>query len=314
MRNILLVSVLVLVTSVSSAAVVVDASTGTVRGDRLFDPAEAQYPPFSELGYRVEVVKKGKRIDVLVSKLAVQLRLQIPDEVAQIHRVRVGSDRVIVSGWMNGSLATCVSAFDLKSGGMVDKFWGYAPSISPDSRFIAFVKFFPSHGVERWEDQYRLYDLLKSPQENRLKLSLDSESTEGSHQVEVGQALYPLKPKEVNRRWYDIRDGDQHQRAAGFGWSKNSREVAILDTHRGRVTAVLVTLPINGTMPSSVLVAPVAALNSRCSPGSAVSCTSIPPESVELTLDEIGLRVKSPIAASNGHVLIRRSEMVSAVN
>ncbi|MFZ5548841.1 MAG: hypothetical protein ACOZJX_09120 [Pseudomonadota bacterium] len=313
MRNLFLVFVSVLIQSLASAAVVVDASNGIVRGDKLFDPAGAQYSPFSELGYRVEVVKEGKRIDVLLSERR-QLRLRIPDEVAQIHRIRIGNDRVIVSGWMNGALATCVAAFDLKSGGLVDKFWGYAPSISPDARFIAFVKFFPSHGVERWEDQYRLYDLLKSPQENRLPLLADSDSAVGNQQVEVGQVLYPLRLKEANRRWYDIREGDQHQRAAHFGWSKNSREVAILDTYQGRVTAVLVSVPINGKMPSSVLVAPVVALNLRCSPGNVSSCTSIPPESVELTLDEVGLRVKSHATASSSPVLIRRGDMVSATN
>jgi hypothetical protein len=296
----------------SAHSVTIDASTGKVDGDRLFDPSNATYRSFTQGGYQVKIsADRSRALQVALTATGHETRFSVPQEAAQIHRVRVAQGRLIVTGWTNGALANSVAIFDIRSGQLVDRFWAYAPSISPDSRYIAFSKFYPSHGIERWEDQYRLYDLARSPQENRprLRQPVQGEGNNPNEQIDVGLALFPLSAQELDRDWADIPEGDQHERASEFGWSPDSAELAVLDAHRGKVSVILTSLPLAGKAPTQVLVAPVPELNLRCGAGVRSACKVIPPDTVQLKVDKSGIRASLPAAVGQPQVDIARARM-----
>src|SRR5262249_43087598 len=91
----------------------------------------------------------------------------LPETVAQGSSLSwYGDDRLAVLGMANSSISAVV-VVDGRQAKLADYFLGIAPVVSPDGRYIAFVKFYPSHGIEGIEDRVRLYDLAQSALRNR---------------------------------------------------------------------------------------------------------------------------------------------------
>src|ERR1035438_4901749 len=44
---------------------------------------------------------------------------------------------------------------------LLDHFWTSGePALSPDNHYVIFDRFYPAHGADNYDDQYRLYDVL----------------------------------------------------------------------------------------------------------------------------------------------------------
>lgn len=90
------------------------------------------------------------------------------NETAQVDEIDLVSDtRVLILGRIaaNSPIANIV---DLPSGALLDHFSCFMPAISPDHKFLAFLKSFSGHpGPVEISAVYLVYDLTQSPQYNR---------------------------------------------------------------------------------------------------------------------------------------------------
>ena len=245
------------------AVTVVDVDHSTVEGDKLFDPNNAEYAPSTQQGHRLELRSEGLRLELRVTPLgAAAYAVMLSNGTAQVRQVRVSGERIVVVGWMNGSLASEVTVLDRASGRLVDTFWCYEPSLSPDGRHIAFVKFFPSHFIDQWESQYRLYDLSRDAESNRPALRDAEPSDSRGPLVDVGIALYPLVPTELDRS--EIPSGQEHERTSAFGWSADSRRLGFVDAQAGVARLVMVQLPVAAPFSLSTQIAVLPELGTLC--------------------------------------------------
>jgi hypothetical protein len=79
-----------------------------------------------------------------------------------------------------------VILLDLVNGSVVDHFLCSRPTVSPDARRVAYVKFFTPHFVSDVSDEYLVYDSALTPAQNRpASVSL-------TDKWNVGTPLYPL--------------------------------------------------------------------------------------------------------------------------
>ena len=91
----------------------------------------------------------------------------LPAELAQVNTItRSSNGLLVVIGMVNGSGFEVV-ILSPTTDKVTDKFVCYKPSISPDRRFIVFIKFYPSHFVDGVDDHCMLYDIEKTARMNR---------------------------------------------------------------------------------------------------------------------------------------------------
>jgi hypothetical protein len=104
-------------------------------------------------------------------------------EVSQICLLPAG--RLVVFGTFYHAENTAdTTVVDMSKATVADHFVAYAPvSISPDQRWIAYVKFWPLHGSEG-SDEIMLYDLTKSAAENRADHL-------AGHSTDPGRMIFP---------------------------------------------------------------------------------------------------------------------------
>lgn len=270
--------------SAAAAQSSVDLAAGTVRAGKLFDPARASYTPVQQAGYRIEARRTGSTLELAVTPPAgTAYVLALAPELAQLRQVLVAGDRLWAIGWMNGAGASDVSLYRAADGRLLDRFWAYQPLPSPDGRYVAFQKFHPSHFIDQWETQYRLYDAALAPAANRaaLRTPLAGEPA-GDALVDVGLALYPLAPGELDRDASDLTPASAHSAGSGFAWSTDSRRVAFVDVQGGRARLVSAAL---GTARPQVTAAPLPELGLLCAGApEGRACTSLSPDFVSLAL------------------------------
>jgi hypothetical protein len=107
------------------------------------------------------------------------------NETAQIDEVDLISPaRVLVLGRLAAN-APMANVLELPSGRVVDHFMCFMPAVSPSHHFLAFLKSFPGHpGPAMISAEYLVYDLTRSPDDNRPRLS--------SGISDAGWPVYPL--------------------------------------------------------------------------------------------------------------------------
>src|SRR5439155_16929951 len=88
--------------------------------------------------FKLEVTRPGRQVDAVA----------LPDDVEQINSIDPApGNKVIVIGMASG-LNDTVEIVDTLNPRVLDHFWAYDPTLSPDGQFISFIKFFPPHFVE----------------------------------------------------------------------------------------------------------------------------------------------------------------------
>jgi hypothetical protein len=277
-----------------AAGVEVDLATGRTSGAKLFAPAEASYRAVVVAGHAVNVERDGRALRLAVRPPdATAFSVRLPDEVVQLSQVRVTGDKLLVLGYMNGSLATEVLLLDRRSGATLDRFWAYDATPSPDGRYVAFQRFYPSHFVEAWESKVRVYDTSAAPVANRPVLRASQAGDPGRDAlVDVGAAIYPVAAEEVERDPTDVAPQELHQLASPLTWSPDGKRLAFVDV-QGRVARLVTSdvLPDGGTG-RSTRVAPLPELGAVCGAEAPSGCTPLSPSRVVLVVQSQDTRVK----------------------
>jgi len=176
--------------------------------------------------------------------------VKLPDGFGgQVEDIRLFQDRLAVVTAMVGGDLHGVVVVDILKGGIIDHFKCYSPSISPDGKYVAFIKFFPSHFIDNAEDHYMIYDVAASPVDNR--------PTEGDpyrhyHDTLVGRCLYPEGIGNKPGDNFDLKlpssdrpadDRDLHHAVSeNFFWSPDSRGFVFADSYKGKYQAVQIRI------------------------------------------------------------------------
>ena len=233
-----------------------------------FDPPNAIYgvkKPIVSNGYEISVTPVTEKTNARVtikSPSGQRQTIDLPQIVSQVANLWIFNNRLIVDGWTNGARLSEINIFDIKSGRVVDSFWCYRPTRSPDGGKIAFVKFFPAHFVEGWESQYFLYDLSKSREANHPTLTAVELTDAHIGNEIVGMQLYPR----VVRDNLFVPDNLAHHDFSRLIWSPNGKELAFIDAVNGHTSLVVIdtSQPLDDAKRVSVKVAPVPELQELC--------------------------------------------------
>lgn len=116
-------------------------------------------------------------------------QVTLPDEMAQLNEVRpIYGNKIVAIGLANSTVSV-ITIIDRKTGVIIDTFYGYRPTISPNGHWIAFQEFFPPHSDEDIKSCYRVYDVSRNASRNRHGQA-DVSDTQW-----VGTSVYPSRPR-----------------------------------------------------------------------------------------------------------------------
>jgi hypothetical protein len=143
--------------------------------------------------------------------------LQIPSPITQVDSAYINdrADVAIAIGHMNGDVQA-VTIIDLRTGSSKSSFLAYAPSLSPDGRYIGFNKFVPPHGTygPSTSAVVLVYDVMKSQQANRPP------GSQGDPDIEAGLPVYPIENQRAKTYESLARsDFDRHAIIGALSWS-----------------------------------------------------------------------------------------------
>jgi len=163
-------------------------------------------------------------------------RVELPAEIVQVNEMRAAQGgKAVVVGMVNGSVYEIV-ILNTRAPGIADMFLAYSPALSPDARFIAFVKFYPAHFVEGTDDRYLLYDVSRSAVDNR-----PSNATLNDH-TNVGIAVYPHTANQGGDNTGVPPQQQHHMLAQRFFWQSDSSRYVFADDYAGEWDLVLVAI------------------------------------------------------------------------
>lgn len=159
-----------------------------------------------------------------------------------------------------GNDGTSINIVDIAQGTLVDTFLSYDPVLSPDKRWIIFRKFLPRNTELPASDEYLLYDLSKSPAQNRptgvythrpgdWDIGLD---------VDVGRAAYPAGWKNESGDNIGVPTEQRHGLTSPFFWSPDSGAIVFSDLGSHGSSLVRISIEETGVTKASVYPLPVA--------------------------------------------------------
>jgi hypothetical protein len=161
----------------------------------------------------------------------------LPSSISGIAEVCPLSDgRLVVFGDYGG---TAVYIAERTKPSVVDSFAAYHPVISPDQRWIAYVKAYPLHGVEG-SDEYMIYDLTKTPAQNRP-------DGDANNSTDVGRVVFPPGHENFPGSNTQLPEDQRHLGGNRLYWSSDSRAILFEDRTASDRGIVLVTLDEKGT-------------------------------------------------------------------
>lgn len=167
--------------------------------------------------------------------------IQMQNMTDELHELVLVNDLLVVLGHIQ-RFADSATLFDLNSQKEKDFIlgYGYVMEISATKRYLVYNQFRP-----RWTDPggtsdvILLYDLYKSPPENRVGLEVQKLDT-----WEVGHPIYPEENlrKQAYRDWIEDEQ-DRHVVGLWDLWIEKDRQVVLTDRYKGGLWLVLVDLP-----------------------------------------------------------------------
>ncbi len=203
-----------------------------------FDPAHQKPITYSDASVRVRLLagKAGDSLTILTLGSQVEKRVALPDEIAQVENVRkVVGNKLVVHGMINGSGSEIV-IIDLSSARQVDKFVCYGPSVSPDGRYIAFIKFYPAHFSDGTDDHYMLYDLSLTPAENRPS------GVGQDNWLIAGRCVYPVGCGNRAGDNNGVPEESRHLSSSGLYWNSAKDDEFVFADRVGLSEAVTIVL------------------------------------------------------------------------
>lgn len=285
------------------------ATTQVKGGTGLFQPESANLPSWSDASGQARIVRRAGGLALSVERAgAAALMVELPDVLVQATAVHRHGERLLVTGWMNGALAGAVVVVDANDGRIVDHFWGYGVSVSPDASAIAFVRFHPSYFVTGTDSQVRLYRSADTPQANRREVPATWAGAGLAWQErDVGAAVYPLAAAERWRLNVEVPEASAHQRLSPLAWSPDGRRLAFLDGQGGKVRLVVAELPQDRTLPVRTSVHELERPGPLCLAGSGVSgCPQAPAEAVSFVWGEQSIDIVVGNGTVTGSSQVRR--------
>lgn len=157
---------------------------------------------------------------------------------AQIDSItRNPGDKAIVLGEANGT-SSVFSIIDLKLGKQIDGSLLYHPSISPNRRFLLYNNWYTPHS-ENFENQYTLYDTLKTPEENTCGYGENNIEYRRHRDMLGGIQVYPHRVTCLDQE----NDDDDNTDVSDFTWAADSSKVVFADVKEGAISLILVTMP-----------------------------------------------------------------------
>jgi hypothetical protein len=184
-----------------------------------------------KLNLLLSVNKKGQPPTTLV----------LPNEMVQVDKVEfVTANKIALLGAVNGDV-NAVALVDLDSAKIIDKFYCYAPTLSPDKQFLVYIKFFPAHFVQGVSDVYLLYDLHKSPAENRAA------GVPNGDVQNVGRVIYPPESKNQSGDNTDRPESEIHTLESGaFYWAPKEDRLVFVDRFQDRFSLITASFSDSG--------------------------------------------------------------------
>jgi hypothetical protein len=157
-------------------------------------------------------------------------------EIAEVCPLTDGRLVVFGKGWWE----TNVHVVDRAKAAQLDSFSAYDPVLSPDQRWIAYVKF----GDPRVEgsSEYMIYDLSKTSQQNRPP---DVGPTDT---INVGRVIFPPGHQNFSGGNIDLPEELRHFGSGRLFWAADSRAILFEDRTPGDTGIVLVTIDEKGPL------------------------------------------------------------------
>ena len=222
-------------------------------GELLFDPLHPSPVSYDDDEISLRLNFDQSKLRVIVQKKGEsQHEISLPDEMAQVDDIeRAPANRAVVLGWATGSV-NAIAILDLKNSRVNDFFLGYMPMLSPDGRYVVFVKFFPPHGYDDKtgpEDHYMLYDVTLAASQNRPS------RIAASNLYVAGTTVYP--PNIGNRDGDNTRidSGNEHFSAMQeFSWAPGSDRIVFADKYKKALVLVMVRISGPGGHPDAATV------------------------------------------------------------
>ncbi len=186
---------------------------------------------------RIEI-SGGDAIELHVWTGRTQKKLSLAGVLQKVTDARIFDDKIIVlTGFVSNAETSLIVTVEVSSGRIIDKVLCYSPSVSPAGRYVAFVKFFPAHGLSSAEDHYALYDVSLTPAQNRPTKKPLNDAT-------VGKIVYPPGLGNTADDNVEVKGRPLHQMAGEqFFWS-DSGEWCIFADRVDNLTTVVVLQPL----------------------------------------------------------------------
>ena len=166
----------------------------------------------------------------------------IENDTAQVDEIHLFEDRLAIVIGRYLSRVSVVNLIDLQRGDVIDSFWALRPAVSPDRRFVVYVKVFPRSSPSA-SYQYLVYDVLRTPEAQRGGRANLSDHTN------VGTAVYPSDTRNEPRSNLGIPASAAHtMRSDGFFWLSEER-FAFADEWQERLEIIGVDLSMDLSSP-----------------------------------------------------------------
>ncbi|MCE4538925.1 hypothetical protein LXT12_16865 [Pelomonas sp. P7] len=215
----------------------------------------------------------GKRnvIRLAQSSTGPSTEFSVPTTVANITSVWKLGELVIALGEVVPSRGYQeIDIFDSRTGQLLDAFWGYNMSVSPDRTKVAFVRPFPITGVEGVESQYMLFNLAKPRRDQR---ELDD------RRMNAGEQIYPS----VVRPNVNVSPLEAHTLASTLKWSPDGQELVFLDVVSSQVYLTMIS-PFSSSRGKNITSRRlIPELNKLCMVNASNDCINSPPNQIDLS-------------------------------
>lgn len=198
-----------------------------------FDPQHQRPISAQDKDDRAQLVLDRHQI-VIFNKQRQVAAFPLPSELVQVDEIFFANKNTLV---VFGRLTWAVSGvllYDLLAEKIRDYLWCYKPSLSPDRRFLAYQKFFPQHFTGAVSAEYLIYDLQKTPEQNR------SREVQSADKVNAGLAIYPPGLKNRPADNLGVPASEVHWMSSdGFYWSEDSARIAFADLYDSVNTVIV---------------------------------------------------------------------------
>ena len=163
--------------------------------------------------------------------------VKLPWEYSQIDSIsRTPNDLAIVTADIY-AMIQAICLIDLRDGKIIDDIGLSDPIVSPDRRYILFDSSGPPHSVS--ENQYRIYDVLKTPRENTCGYRDNDSMHKDLDGGFRGFQVYPQTPGNI---LCNSEDDDDDNNGFDFLWTADSSKLVFADAKSGVLSLVLVKM------------------------------------------------------------------------